>query len=750
MKKNWQDFQNYRQKFRVVVRLFYLDLSFIVLTFLSFSVDLKYSKPMTLFLLVIDILLLLLTVIHLRKNQNTMNQMEELFLRNHYGEMSNKLNNFHRLIEYNLFQYHYQPIINAKNGEIFAYEAFMRTNQDTIDLSPIEILDLATKEDCLYNIERFTFYNTLRIMKENKEIFLNKKLFINSISSHQLTNTDFEELKHNYSYLFRNVVVEITETTILSDEGLTLISKRLQETGCQLALDDYGTGYSNESNLLNSNPNYIKIDGSILRYINVDSKKQHIVASLIHFAAQNNIKVIAEGIETYEEFEYVISLGVDYVQGYYTGRPTPVLLPKVSQEIIDKIQEINSRIIIEGTVKKLYETKGDTFLYPVALALDMYSDILIREREVTIQGSQEMIANLSLIIPDNHACQINLDCARLRGCEKPAIILGKNCSVVLNLIGENDILDDGIRVPETSDLKIIGNGNLTILAEHTSRVGIGGTALQAYGNINLASTGSIKVISNGNISVAIGGGQNPYNSLIQITSGLIYTETSGYNTVGIGSISGNAKIKINSAKIKLTAEGTKAVGIGSIRGYVDILSTGNLVIKCSGKNAIAIGSIEDSDGKLIIENGIISIRFNSHCGSGIGALVGRLGIDILNGDIAIFGEGNDIIGIGDHAGLGDIRIKNGIISVQLYATNAIPIGNVRRNVIIDGGNIQCDFPDEIIPVNSYGTPLVARIIMDTDEFLQTVDAVTYSYEYQASYCERYPYIKVYLPESIVF
>ena len=127
-----------------------------------------------------------------------------------------------------------------------------------------------------------------------------------------------------------------------------------------------------------------------------------------------------------------------------------------------------------------------------------------------------------------------------------------------------------------------------------------------------------------------------------------------------------------------------------------------------------------------------------------------MNIDILAGDVSIFGEGSDIIGIGSHAGFGDIRIKDGIISLQLYASNAIPIGNIRRRVIIDGGNIQCDFPDEITPVNSYGAPLIARIIMDTDEFCRVVDTVSYSYEYHASYCERYPYIKVYLPEGIIF
>ncbi|MDF2908230.1 MAG: diguanylate cyclase domain [Herbinix sp.] len=747
MHQNRQDFQKYRHKFKAIVRLYYLDLLFVILTFISYALDV--NKPITIILLGIDLICLFVTLFHIKVNQNMIAQIESSFLKDNDRSNSNKSDDFHRLLEINLFQYYFQPIVDARTGEIFAYEALMRTDPNTISLSPMEILDLATKEGCLYNIERFTFYNTLHLMKENQEFFQNKKLFINSISDHQLSDIDFEELYHNYSSLFRNVVMEITDTTLLSEDSLMLIQKRLQETGFQLALDDYGNGISSESNLLGFNPNYIKIDRTILQYINVDSKKQHIVTSLINFASQNNIKIIAEGIETYEEFEYVISLGVDYIQGNYTSKPNPILIPTIPQEIIEKIQYIYGRISREGVVNKVYETNGDSILSPVALALDMYSDVIIREREITIQGKNDMAVNLSISIPDNYTCQITLDSVRLNGNEKPAIILGKNCYVALNLVGDNYISYGSIRVPETSELKIIGEGNLSIQSERSNHVGIGGTALQAYGNIILASTGVLKVKSNGNTSVAIGGGLNPYNSLIQIISGSIYIETSGYNTVGIGSISGNAKIKINNSKIKITAEGSKAVGIGSLRGYIDICSTGNLIIKCNGKNAIAIGSMEDSDGRIVIEDGIISIRFNTHCGSGIGALGGRVGIDILRGDIAIFGEGNDIIGIGDHTGCGDIRIKNGTVSVQLYATNAIPIGNEGCNVIIDGGNIQCDFPNQIIPVNSYGTPLVARIIMDSDEFCCTVDTVTYSYNYQASYCDRYPYIKVYLPESFI-
>jgi hypothetical protein len=559
---------------------------------------------------------------------------------------------------------------------------------------------------------------------------------------------DFNQLYNTYASLFANIVIEITESTMLTEEGLQLINSRLKRTNCQLALDDYGTGYSNESNLLNSNPGYIKIDGSILRNIHLDSKKQHLVRNLINFAAQNHIKVIAEGIEAYEEFEYVISLGVDYVQGFYTAYPSPELLQQLSEQKLEQLQEINSRNFGNCSVYKLYETQGENILSPVALSLDMYSDILVLEKELTLQGNQGMVANISIIIPDECSCTLILEQVNLRGSDKPTIILGNNCTVTIRLIGDNYISYDGIRVPETSSLLVTGDGNLIIQAERSNRVGIGGTTLQAYGNITLASSGIIKVISSGNMSVGIGGGQNPGNSLIHIISGNIYAETSGFSTVGVGCITGNARIVIGECKLKLLTEGTKAIGIGSLRGMIDLVSSGNLVIKCNGRYITAIGGMEESEGKIIIQGGVVNVRFSGYCCSGIGALGGRVNIEILKGDITISGDGSDIVGIGDHNGIGDILIKNGTICIEVFAQNAIPIGNIRRHVVIDGGNIQCDFPDDINLTNSFGASLVPRIIMDTDEFRQVIDTVSYSYEYNASYSDRYPYIKVYLPEGI--
>lgn len=748
MQKKMKDFQTFHRRVRIILTFFYFDLIFTILSLVTFMINSKYSKFLFYVFISLGILCLIYTIILTKKNRNLIFRAEELFFNASYGPSMDKLKKFQNLIENNLFIYHFQPIVNAKTGEIFAYEALMRTDPNTIGLEATEILDLATREDFLYDIEKYTFFNILELMKENAELFRSKKLFINSISSHQLTDEDFNSLYQAYGSQFTNVVIEITESTPLSEKGIQLINTRLEQTNFQLALDDYGTGYSNESNLLNSNPSYIKIDGSLLRYIHLDSKKQHLVTSLVNFAVQNHIKVIAEGIETYEELEFVLSLGIDYIQGYYTACPSKELLRQIPKNILDQIQEINSRNLSGTSVEKLYETHDDKILSPVAIALDLYSDIIVRDKELCLQGNQGMIANISVLIPDNHSCILTLEQLNLRGNEKPSIIIGNNSDVILRLVGDNYISYDGIRVPETSSLKIIGDGNLIIQAERSNRVGIGGTALQAYGNITLASTGIIKVISSGNMSIGIGGGQNPCNSFIHIASGNIYIETSGSNTVGIGSIAGNAKITIEDGKLKLLTEGTKAIGIGSIRGSMDLVSSGNLVIKCTGKNIVAVGTMEEGDGRITIQNGVVNISYSCYNGTGIGALGGRVNIEILRGDITINGEGSEITGIGDHTGLGDILIKNGIISTQLYASNAIPIGNIKRHVVIDGGNIQCDFPDDISLTNSFGTALSPRIIMDTDEFRQVIDTVSYSYEYLASYSDRYPYIKVFLPEGI--
>ena len=108
-----------------------------------------------------------------------------------------------------------------------------------------------------------------------------------------------------------------------------------------IAIDDYGTGHSNIVNVLRYTPQLIKIDRELISGIRNDSNKQLFVRNTIDFAHQNGIRALAEGVETADELRTVIDLGVDLIQGFYTGRPTEQPIPAVSEPVRNLILEEN-------------------------------------------------------------------------------------------------------------------------------------------------------------------------------------------------------------------------------------------------------------------------------------------------------------------------------------------------------------------------------------------------------------------------
>ena len=117
------------------------------------------------------------------------------------------------------------------------------------------------------------------------------------------------------------------------------VETRIQASG-SFALDDYGSGYSNELNLLELSPRYIKIDISIVRGIDTDRDKQQIVSNIVAYAHARSMQLIAEGIETEAQLRTVIGLGVDLLQGYYLSHPAAVPAPiaPAAQAVIDQLE----------------------------------------------------------------------------------------------------------------------------------------------------------------------------------------------------------------------------------------------------------------------------------------------------------------------------------------------------------------------------------------------------------------------------
>lgn len=248
---------------------------------------------------------------------------------------------FERLLQEELVSYHFQPICSARSGRVAAYEALMRVDLPTLH-SPAQVMQLAHETGRLYEIERITVFHSSEIFQRMQAQGLLQSdalLFINSIANVSLTVEDVEEYAQRYPELLKRLVVEITEQEDL-DRACLERKRNIPGFSGSFALDDYGSGYSNELNLLELSPRYIKIDISIVRGIDTDRDKQQIVSNIVAYAHARSMQLIAEGIETEAQLRTVIGLGVDLLQGYYLSRPAAVPAPiaPAAQAVIDQLE----------------------------------------------------------------------------------------------------------------------------------------------------------------------------------------------------------------------------------------------------------------------------------------------------------------------------------------------------------------------------------------------------------------------------
>lgn len=151
-----------------------------------------------------------------------------------------------------------------------------------------------------------------------------KKISIN-ITAEDILNTSTKEFLFNQlkdSNNTQNIIFELVESEgIESFDEVKLFIEKIKTFGCQIAIDDFGTGYSNFEYLLKLEADIIKIDGSLIRQIDTNQNSYNVVESIVSFAKKNKIKTVAEFVATKEIQEKVLSLGIDFSQGYLLGEP---------------------------------------------------------------------------------------------------------------------------------------------------------------------------------------------------------------------------------------------------------------------------------------------------------------------------------------------------------------------------------------------------------------------------------------------
>ncbi len=240
------------------------------------------------------------------------------------------------LLKEELIDFVFQPIVNARNGEIFAYEALMRSKNSDLLTSPEIIIALADSQAKLYDIERITWFKAMETFQRYKKDFGDAKIFINSLASHILSDRDLQRFEDKYKSDLHRVTIEITESEQTDEKIMRKKQEAAERWNSHIALDNFGSGYNVGITFLTFCPDFVKLDMAITRGIDKDLNRQNFVKALLQYARSRKVRIIAEGIETKAEMNTLIELGVDYLQGYYIGRPShkpQSISPKVIKEI---------------------------------------------------------------------------------------------------------------------------------------------------------------------------------------------------------------------------------------------------------------------------------------------------------------------------------------------------------------------------------------------------------------------------------
>ena len=262
-----------------------------------------------------------------------------VYNREAYAERTRR--EFRQLLSNAQVFYCFQPIFSARSGRVVAYEALMRSDLPTLR-SPATIMKLAREQGALYEIERITFTKALETFDSlcrAGSVSEDAMLFVNSIASTCLSQADIDYIDSRWHELRRRMVIEITEEEAIDHEALEIKRSTPGASG-MFALDDYGSGYSNENTLLELAPRFIKVDIAIIRGIDTSPDKQQILQNVVAYAHPRSMKIVAEGVETAAELRTVIELGADALQGYFLARPAivPGAIAPEAAAIIGELQ----------------------------------------------------------------------------------------------------------------------------------------------------------------------------------------------------------------------------------------------------------------------------------------------------------------------------------------------------------------------------------------------------------------------------
>ena len=228
-----------------------------------------------------------------------------------------------------LLDVHYQPIVDAKTGRIRKFEALIRWFDEEYGMvSPGNFIPIAEEFGLIHYVGQFVLEKSCDdLSKIHQAGFTDVSISINrSVNEFKSTNNQIELIsaaieKANLPY--NAITIEVTESMATNKYTWHVLSI-LRSKGVKIALDDFCTGYSSLSNLIDNQVDYVKIDKSFVDSLVADKSKQAMIKCLVDLSTQLNIRVIAEGVEQRVQLKMLQQYGCHNIQGYYYSPAKPI------------------------------------------------------------------------------------------------------------------------------------------------------------------------------------------------------------------------------------------------------------------------------------------------------------------------------------------------------------------------------------------------------------------------------------------
>ena len=253
--------------------------------------------------------------------------------RKKYALHAQQLETLQAILENEALNTYFQPIIDLQEGESFGFEALNRPMPQSVFSTTDEFYEFIGESnhvfafECLCrNLALQRFHDRLRhnVTKQSPVLFLN-------IHPHVLLDANYHsgetrQLLKKYGLSPEQVIFELTERSAVTDfDEFARVLIHYRKQGYRIAIDDVGSGYNSLKTLIYLKPEFIKIDRSLIQFIDQHEPQQRLLEILLNYAQQVDTKVIAEGIERIEELEFLKNIGVHYAQGYKIGMPSEEL-----------------------------------------------------------------------------------------------------------------------------------------------------------------------------------------------------------------------------------------------------------------------------------------------------------------------------------------------------------------------------------------------------------------------------------------